>query len=434
MQQQTTYTEPEQFEDYGDYQGDEDYEDIPSGGVNNDQWPQSLFMPNGSAPYSALAPEPAPEDAPLRRVARAPEPVITHTEFRDLIQPTSQQRAAPSGSNAARHSEVTREVAGPTTPTRPSTAVQGQAQAQAQMPYTPYDRKINDKEASKPKLEDQSPPSTSLVEISGKGYRKHIVTKDGFPNRKDRDTRISQLVATNSLGTEKGERRLKRYKADKLYRLDVDKLIKRLGSQVRGSLVKFLRDTVGPGFNLIGLTKGQIIVVVTELVDTNSYHFRDLTREKEIKDGVEVEKKDGKILVREFAYRHPLIAQAIRKEYFQDHERMGSSDAEDNAFNPIPNATIALVATAIACALSEWRTGVHRAGKTHFRENDFKSLYADHLKALDDMTAAQPDQNIAWRRWLFTTCSSGLLDDASGPAGSVTLTQTELTDYSDIPV
>ncbi|EJD38072.1 hypothetical protein AURDEDRAFT_172833, partial [Auricularia subglabra TFB-10046 SS5] len=155
----------------------------------------------------------------------------------------------------------------------------------------------------------------------------------------------------------------------------------------------------------------------------------------EIKDGVEVEKKDGKIITRAFAYRHPLIPQAIRKEYCQDHERMAVTDLEDNAFNPVPNATIALVATAIACALSEWRTGVHLSGKTHFREDDFKGLYADHLKALDDMTNAEPAQNTAWRSWLFTTCSSGLLNNnAAGPTGSVTLTQTELTDYSDIPV
>ncbi|EJD46433.1 hypothetical protein AURDEDRAFT_164666 [Auricularia subglabra TFB-10046 SS5] len=401
----------EQYEEYGEYDDEDFTEDVmPRGGPNNDQWPQSVFEPNNAANHpeelvsSLHDPAPpqgnSPDDAPLRRLTRGAEPAITNTEFRDLIPSTGQR-------------VETVAVTLPTTPVRRAEP------SNTRTAYSPYSRVLNPNDKSKPRLYDQSPRSSELAQKAGFRYRKHIIIKSAFPTRDESNKLISQMVADSSVGIEKGEARLKRYKADKSYRVDVDKL-------VRGLLVKCCRDNSGTAFKLVGLPKAKVITIVLEFLETKSYHFREIKRETEIVNGVEVEKRQG-------AYRHPLIEFSIRKLCFQDHERMATNDDAGDSFNPIPNEVIALTATAISCALAEWRTGVHLIGKTLFKEVDYKGTYQEHLAALEAMTAEAPDTNLAWRAYLFQRCSTGLLNNEAAGEMPVTLTRTELTDYSDIP-
>lgn len=427
----------EQYEDDEEYEQEDFGEGLPRGGLDNDQWSLSIFQPNiADDTTDALNERTAPtgtdpDQAPLRRVTRGAEPAITNTEFRNLVPSTETSVAFAIGADATRPPQAHTETV---TLTAPTTPVRRTEASHVALAYSPYKRVLNPNDKSKPRLQDLSPPSTKLAQEAGARYRKYIVTQKGFPTNKERDTTVSQAVADSSVGIEKGERRLLRYKAEKDYQGDVDKVIRRLGTQVRGSLVKFCRDNSGMAFKLIGLPKAKIIIIVTELLDVKAYHFRELKRETEIIDGVEVEKIDGKIIDRLGAYRHLMIEQSIRKEYFQDHERMATNDTAENSFNPVPNEVIAMAATAIHCALDEWRTGVHLIGDCEFKEKIYRPTYQAHLAALEAMSTAAPAANRAWRAYLFQRCSTGLLNNhATGDAPAVTLTRSELTDYSDIP-
>ncbi|EJD34587.1 hypothetical protein AURDEDRAFT_176369 [Auricularia subglabra TFB-10046 SS5] len=439
--QQGVYPLMQNFTDYdgeyGDYGDDDVDEEGPRGGPNNDQWPLSVFEPNNTeepAPPSndpSASEAPNPDDAPLRRMTRGAEPTITNTEFRDLVPSTSRQVTLSVASDATRPAQERMESVPVNLPSTPVRRTETNTTTSA---VSPYNRILNPNDKSKPRLNDQSPPSTTLARAAGFRYRRHIVTQNAFPTRDESDKLISQMVADSSVAVKKGESRLKRYKAEKSYQHDVDKLIRRLGTQVRGSLVKCCRDNCGTVFKLIGLPKAKIIIIVTELLETKAYHFRELKRETEVVNGVEVEKVDGKIISRQGAYRNTLVEYCIRMEYCQNHERMATNEDAGNSFNPVPNEVIALVATAISCALAEWRTGVHLVGKTEFKAHNFKGTYEEHLAALEAMTAEAPDANLAWCSYLFDRCSTGLLNnDPTGTALPVTLTRTELSDYSDIP-
>ena len=64
--------------------------------------------------------------------------------------------------------------------------------------------------------------------------------------------------------------------------------VERLGSQVRGSLVRHCRILCASSFGFGSLTSTQISNIVASLLDKNIYHFKVIIRETEMKDGVEV--------------------------------------------------------------------------------------------------------------------------------------------------
>ncbi|EJD51485.1 hypothetical protein AURDEDRAFT_159218 [Auricularia subglabra TFB-10046 SS5] len=210
----------------------------------------------------------------------------------------------------------------------------------------------------------------------------------------------------------------------------------RLGSNLRGAVAKTCRDLCSTVYELYGLPQKVAANIAADLVDNHSYHFGEIKREAVEKDGQLVVPRDGKVIARHFSYRHPVIGQVIRKVFFQQHHQLGTLEPEKNKFNPMPVEVIALVATALACALEEWRTGVHLHASQKFEHDRFKPIYVMHMARLQEIVVESPVKSVRWRRILFTTCSSGLMNTPSSglSASSGALTAAEKTDFSDLPI
>jgi Domain of unknown function (DUF6532) len=58
------------------------------------------------------------------------------------------------------------------------------------------------------------------------------------------------------------------------------------------------------------------------------------------------------------------------------------------SFNPIPSPLIALIATAVECALRCWESGTYKS--VSFTDHDFVKVYRQHSKSLAQFKAKQP--------------------------------------------
>ncbi|EJD36536.1 hypothetical protein AURDEDRAFT_130008 [Auricularia subglabra TFB-10046 SS5] len=339
----------------------------------------------------------------------------------------AQKRARTQAEPAGPASESTATIA-PQTPSRTASA------PESQLPYSPFVEKTNPTDKSKPRRDYQTPSTARIAELGQLRYRALIVTEDAFPLKDKRAEHLAQTVADVSVDVDKGARRLLRYQNDLGYKTVLNRL-------VRGTLVALARIRVGTAYALVGLSEGDAHWLAGQLLNEHSYHFRDLEWEDINVPAPAVPSQAGgtagnapggaagtaagaagtgapagasnasvafiirkQIVTRKHPYRHPLILELIRSEYFLDHERMARNHESHAQFNPMPLQTIALAATAMKCALDEWKTGLHRKGKISFTVEDYRSVYEAHMRELEQMNTKHRSEVLRWRRYLYTEC------------------------------
>ncbi|KAF8550142.1 hypothetical protein OG21DRAFT_1420173, partial [Imleria badia] len=78
-------------------------------------------------------------------------------------------------------------------------------------------------------------------------------------------------------------------------------------------------------------------------------------------------------------YKNNVIQRIINDILFKKKTNEGIKWAE--YYNPFLQVGFALTLTAIKCSLDEWTTGKYKS--IHFKEDEYKSLYKQHLKTLD---------------------------------------------------
>ncbi|KAH7101918.1 hypothetical protein BKA62DRAFT_701810, partial [Auriculariales sp. MPI-PUGE-AT-0066] len=109
-------------------------------------------------------------------------------------------------------------------------------------------------------------------------------------------------------------------------------------------------------------------------------------------------------LQRSGPYRHPIFQTIIQEQLFHQHERMAIDELTRGHFNPMPIGVLAIVATAVECALHDWSTGIlERKGNT-FTTDEWSGVYKKHVKALNTMKKIKPDMFAAWTRKLYMDC------------------------------
>ncbi|KAF8144660.1 hypothetical protein K438DRAFT_575568 [Mycena galopus ATCC 62051] len=86
-------------------------------------------------------------------------------------------------------------------------------------------------------------------------------------------------------------------------------------------------------------------------------------------------------------YRHPILQKIVNDMWFANKRDEGPKYPE--YFNPFPKPGLALVLTAIENSIDEWATGIRT--DVPFTANDYRSVYEDHLEALNRFeTETQP--------------------------------------------
>ncbi|KAJ7732843.1 hypothetical protein B0H16DRAFT_1328495, partial [Mycena metata] len=151
---------------------------------------------------------------------------------------------------------------------------------------------------------------------------------------------------------------------------DVAKLIARRGPQMRGELKTKVRALVELVF---GFESGQN--------KKNVRKNRQLA--EDLKEGMGFCYRDSPAdpAARKGLYKAPIIQKSINLMWFNNRRDEGAKHPE--IFGPqFPKPGFALVLSAIECSIDEWATGI----KTDipFTAADYRSVYEEHLKCLDD--------------------------------------------------
>ncbi|TFK82538.1 hypothetical protein K466DRAFT_439749, partial [Polyporus arcularius HHB13444] len=88
-------------------------------------------------------------------------------------------------------------------------------------------------------------------------------------------------------------------------------------------------------------------------------------------------------------YEGDIIQNIINRVYYKDAEDDGV--LHDEAYRPFPFAGVALVLTAVECAINEWTTGLWQ--NVHFDEK-YKAIYKSHLIDITRFQGASGDDDV----------------------------------------
>ncbi|KAK7020093.1 hypothetical protein R3P38DRAFT_3552461 [Favolaschia claudopus] len=90
-------------------------------------------------------------------------------------------------------------------------------------------------------------------------------------------------------------------------------------------------------------------------------------------------------------YKAKIIQQAVNQVWFTNRRDEGATHPD--LFGPVfPKPAFALILTGIECCVDEWATGVKTP--VPFTSADYRSVYLDHLNALDAFEEGTAPRNI----------------------------------------
>ncbi|KAH9991226.1 hypothetical protein BJV77DRAFT_1068369 [Russula vinacea] len=122
-------------------------------------------------------------------------------------------------------------------------------------------------------------------------------------------------------------------------------------------------------------------------------------------------------------FHHQAIISVLRDEYFQKLTSFGNANLElfvsahETSTEPeIPDAMVALVATAVYCALAEWRTG--KRVSASFTQAGYEDVYRGHVSMLQELRNQHPNQCHRIMSALFDTVTDSHSHFRSKPTAS----------------
>ncbi|KAH7907824.1 hypothetical protein BJ138DRAFT_1116361 [Hygrophoropsis aurantiaca] len=193
-------------------------------------------------------------------------------------------------------------------------------------------------------------------------------------------------------------------------------ILSQRGSTLRGKVVTTAKNLVAamyniekPGAESNNDTVNHIREQVASLVDRGAYVYRDPV------------KRTG-------LYCHPIILEILCRVWFKEKSKSDGVRYANTYFNVdgkgIPLATIALITTAVRCALDEWLQGTYT--ETHFKCDKYLKIYRKELQTLVD-----------WDKYTTNTGSRlaaklrvDLFEKARAYAGDTTASNTDTTAIS----
>ncbi|KAF7799992.1 hypothetical protein EIP86_011235 [Pleurotus ostreatoroseus] len=285
----------------------------------------------------------------LSRARRKPAPTSTATPA-VASTPSSQ---APAQS----------QTAGNRTPER-NRAITTEAN-QPELPYTPFKVVRTGKKAREA---DASPSTKSLVKHSCLKFRVGMAVGDAWPSEAEvlNETTASFANACDEVGA---DRRLQRFRKEHTYSEYIINVVEQRRSQLRGEVKSKAQAEVVTMYKLEG-TRVQIAERVKLLLTKKTFTFRDT----ETRYGM---------------YGNAIFEHIIARQWFAHADSEGCG-RYSKQFNPIPLPLLALVATAVHCALMDWESGTFEPRRNKFEHHVYEPIYRDHLGSLNKWKQANP--------------------------------------------
>jgi len=80
-------------------------------------------------------------------------------------------------------------------------------------------------------------------------------------------------------------------------------------------------------------------------------------------------------------FANEIFVVLLAQQWFDPNKKSSESVGDYAAtFNPIPTPLLALIASAVECALKSWETGTYK--NTSFTDHDYSKVYRWHSKSL----------------------------------------------------
>ncbi|KAG1740730.1 hypothetical protein EDD22DRAFT_851776 [Suillus occidentalis] len=245
--------------------------------------------------------------------------------------------------------------------------------------------------SSKPRMLDQTPVTRAVVKTANCIFRVYVATDNGFPTEDEiaAHTRASFKRACKDL---KQNDILTRFEADAAYAATEAKIVAARPSQIRGELKSKVQSAVAGHFGLHGLSKAMLEVKIAALLHEHAYVFQN------------PDKRQG-------FFRHPIFTEIFGAQWLRKRgEATGEYAA---AFNPVPLPTLALIATAIECALRDYVKGFKetRRGFNEFSGDSYRGSYESHLLTLRRQEKKHPQLILKLRRDIFQAAYNGDVEE-----------------------
>ncbi|KIM73542.1 hypothetical protein PILCRDRAFT_725186 [Piloderma croceum F 1598] len=142
-------------------------------------------------------------------------------------------------------------------------------------------------------------------------------------------------------------------------------------SQLRGEIKTKAQSAVSGIYGItLKLSKEEIEALIKKLLRKAAFTFRD------------PEKRSG-------LFANEIFAVLLAQQWFNPNKKSSEGVGDYAAsFNPIPTPLIALIATAVKCALKSWESGTYK--NISFTEHDYAKVYRRHSRSLARFKEKQP--------------------------------------------
>ncbi|KAJ7088510.1 hypothetical protein B0H15DRAFT_1022499 [Mycena belliarum] len=232
---------------------------------------------------------------------------------------------------------------------------------------SPDDEDVRDTQAQKlsdhhgrSRAKDFDDTTQEAISLANTWFRCLLATRDAFP---DHTTESEMLVHAWDKSCEE-------LKISMRITPDIAKLITRRGPQMRGEIKTKVRSLIElvfgfeSGQNKRNVRKNRQLA--EDLKEGMGYCYKEYPADAERRKGL---------------YKAKIIQKSANLMWFNNRRDEGAMHPE--VFGPIlPKPAFALILSAIECGIDEWATGVKT--DVPFTSADYRSVYLDHLKALDD--------------------------------------------------
>ncbi|KAF7795495.1 hypothetical protein EIP86_006657 [Pleurotus ostreatoroseus] len=293
--------------------------------------------------FTASNPTSVPSN--ISRVRRKPAPSVTTTASAAAATSTSTGATATQVNTQQNRSDNSQGRTASDT-----------ADANAAL-YTPFKIIAGGKKAREA---DASPTTKSLIRHSNLKFRVSLAVNNAYPD--DTET-ANEIKGSFSAACDEvhAERRRVRYEKESQYSEYIGHVCEQRRSQVRGEVKTKAQALVASFYKLEGSR-----VAIAERV-------KDLIHRKKFTFTIP-EKRQG-------MYGHAIFEHIISRQWFANASSDGCG-RYSKEFNPIPLPLIALVATAVQCALLDWETGTNQPHRNKFEYDIYAPVYHDHLDSL----------------------------------------------------
>ncbi|KAF7793818.1 hypothetical protein EIP86_004939 [Pleurotus ostreatoroseus] len=244
-------------------------------------------------------------------------------------------------------------------------------------PYTPFKIVPSGKKAREA---DASPCTKSLLKHSNLNYRVSLAVEEAWPNEADTHNGVKRSFqkACNDSGA---DRRMVRYNKDPVYAKYIGQVGEQRRSQLRGEVKTKAQALVETFYELKGSCV-EIAERVKGLINRKSFTFAIPA-------------------TRSGMYGHPIFEHIIARQWFAQADDEGCG-LYSSQFNPMPLPVIALVATAVHCALMDWESGKYQSKRNKFEYDVYEPIYREHITSLNMWREKNPARCAARQQLLWT--------------------------------